>query len=1175
LVQNQDIILALDDEQVILDLIEKILGNQGYLVKCAIESQIAFEIIATKQVSLVITDLMMPDASGLDILTHVKDTSPHTAVIIATAYGSMNSAIEALRQGATDYIIKPFTANELTYSVERTLTYRHLQLERANLLDTLQQRNKQLTQMLAASNRLTRHSSSLLQLLDETIIIAQDTLELTIAVTVLNDEGQWLQTNTGHLPPAWANWLQASSCNKQTLSKFFKELPKFSQSYLLKAEVSGRLSFKNQPPPDSSPVLVVPLESKQGYLLGTLWVAGVEQPLTLERVQPIEIFANQIAAAIENAKLFDHQTRQVKVRNTLVHASHRIATILNPQEVANTILEAVLDVLPQVGQAFVYYRSHTNSELYINGLTKENNKTSTSPIEDTFIQQALQNRQTIYYPKWTQKNQQSPKTLLVEPLVFTGAALGALALIGQQPHAFSQDDLQILTMLANQAAIALQNAWLYAEARRVDEIEALSEAGQAINRSLDLKETLTTIMSVSRSLTGAAVSNIYLYQAETHRIESVVTMGEDIKLRDADRRHAADIAWQTLAQQQPALLTGQSENHQPSGQAKSKSNDRSVVKSWLTVPLVTNKASLGVLQVGSNQANIFSANDLRLMQIVAWHATSAIEKARLYEEVQHRLQQTAALNAISQSISNTLELSRVLELVTKLVVKTIPATTHSVLYLRDPDRGTLELEAEIATQTLPLPPELETGREKAIQRALQQQTTVHTAQNTDDHCTWSIMAVPLATNDGIIGVLSIESPQPNAFLATDETLLKTFASHASIAIQNANLFRDLSIAYDDLSQQQEEILRSHSTLQALFNGITDGLYITNKDLEIVAINRAEAQRLNQLPEKLVGCICNESLWAEATPAMTKLVQDTFATGQQGTWASQTNTPNRGPFTDRDVQTYPIFDAAKQVRQVIIFAQDVSEKRRLQASLFRSANMAAVGQLASSIAHQINNPLTVIIANAQIMGMEEDPDAQEYAMLQYIEEAGGHIRQIVQNLLDFSTQESYEWFETDLAKTIDDALILVTHSLRKSNIQVEKEIEEDIFIMASASHLKLLWMNLLLNARDAISTNVDAGMIKISVAQPDQNKEVIVEIIDNGTGISQEQRDHLFHPFFTTKTGGKHLGLGLFTCQAIIEAHHGKIGIETTPTGQGTTVTVTLPIEIETDLDFQTDALRQK
>ncbi|MFN8455467.1 MAG: ATP-binding protein [Anaerolineae bacterium] len=635
-------------------------------------------------------------------------------------------------------------------------------------------------------------------------------------------------------------------------------------------------------------------------------------------------------------------------------------------------------------------------------------------------------------------------------------------------------------MIANLQQQSEELKQLYVEARRVDELEALYEAGQTLNQTLDLQETLTATLAITRSLIGAPVGHVYLYTLEHDRIASVITLGQELDLSDTDRRYAADIASKLLQEYRDNPSQGQQAvvTTTPAVSVLSDSDSSNKVQSWVTVPLMrVGNLPVGVLELGSDQPDAFSADDVRLVQVIAAQATTAIENSRLYEEVK------------------------------------------------------------------------------------------------------------------------------------------------STAIQNANLVQQLSTAYEDLANQQTEILRSHKTLQALFDGITESLYIVDQELRIVAINQAEANRLGLTPDSLMGCICDARLWNEATSTLTKIIRDTFATGNEGNWESQVDVAHRGPFTDRDVRTYPIFltptsgqnvsaspgegaqkanslpgiypnvgaDLASahvgdregsplhsvllgsekaekgSVSQVIILAQDVSEKRRLQASLFRSANLAAVGRLASSITHQINNPLTVIIANSQLMELEADPDSPDYPLIQDIIESGTQIRQIVQNLSDFSSQDSYDWFETDIEETVESALALVAHPLRKSNIQVIQEFENLPSIIASARHLKLLWMNLLLNARDAIVEKRQEGVIKIlgSHTAPDQ---VQIQIIDNGTGILPEYYQYLFQPFFTTKAPGQGLGLGLYTCRTITEFHQGQITIDDNPQGSGARVTVTLPLQNSTSVE---------
>ena len=452
---------------------------------------------------------MMPGTSGLDVLAAVKNRSPMTEVILVTAFGSLDSAIEALRQGAHDYLVKPFDNTELRHSVHRALDYRRVKLEKQVLLDSLQHLNDELTQMLDASNRLAHLSPLPVLILDGIVEIAERTLGLNVAVTALDDRGEFLENRIPEIfqHTWWARGLAESPLSESYLRQLFAGVTEISRSFLIEPDPDCKLwpagLRAGEPGVSSAPLLAVPFEARGGRMTGVLWVVENESPASVDSVQRLEIFGNQIAGTLENANLYVSQLRQVRARNTLVKAGQRIATVLDRQEVMHTVLEAALKVMPQVELAFIFYRSNIEAELSSIGLTDGGTvMMDSAPIDESLVNQAVRDKRTVYQSNWVIESGQPVRSLIIEPLVLTGMPLGALAVISRPRITFDDDHGQILTMLASHAAIALQNAWLYAEAQRVDEIEALFEAENTINRTLDLQETLTTTMSVSRSLTG-------------------------------------------------------------------------------------------------------------------------------------------------------------------------------------------------------------------------------------------------------------------------------------------------------------------------------------------------------------------------------------------------------------------------------------------------------------------------------------------------------------------------------------------------------------------------------------------------------------------------------------------------------------------------------------------------
>lgn len=1138
-------ILVVDDTPDMLAMMAAALNDVPCHVVTATTGEAAAQLLTDQTFALVITDLALPGLNGLELARKAREKDPMTEVILVTGQGSLDYAVQALRQGVHDYLSKPFDIEDFLNSVQRTLAYRQLRLERRQLLNSQQA-------MLNASNRLARLNPSLNAVLAGIIDIAADTLQLTVGVSAFGDPQHPHTQLSAAFSPTWHRALLRAA---EPSIRFL----------LAAARIEDRLHFLPSPQLPSlstyPSLLAVPLIARDDHTIGALWIDQQNLSLSDDQHQQVLIFANQISGILENAGLFANRTRQIDTRNTLVEASQRMVMALDRDDVMQTILDAAHKVLPRVELALIHHKLDVDKPFEVLGYTSTGTFVARHPPTEALVEQVLRARQPFYDPQWQPERGIPPRSLVIKPLVLSGLSLGALTVISSQDHAFDREQQLILTMLGNQAAVALQNARLYAEARRVDELEALYEAGKAINMTLDLQQTLNITMRIATSLSGALLGSTYLFAPHADRIDSAITLSDNLVLSDTARLRASQIATQVLHSQNPALLI------EPSTNGANSEQTEFVPQAWLAVPLTTDLAAAAVLVLAGDQVDTFTPDDIRVMQVVASQANAAIKNARLYEEAQQRLQQTEALRVISQSISNTLDLSKVLELLVRFAVQTIPSATYSTLYLQDAASLSFQLKASFTQQETPAPARVDEVRLAAIHQAARSQQATRTDWHHTQDGHWSLLLAPLVADQRVIGVISVESPRERAFQVNDEILLSAFASHASIAVQNANLFRDLSSAYANLAQQQDEILQKNSTLQALFDGITDGLYILDENRRIIAINRAEAERFRRQPAELIDKVCADELWAEATPEMQRIIADTFEQGQATNWESQGDTGHRGPFIDRDVRVYPILEKAGQVTQVIVFAQDVSEKRKLQTSLFQSANLTAVGRLASSVAHQINNPLTVILANAQLLEMEMGPDAPDAPLIDEVIKAGTNIRHIVQNLSDFSAQSTYDWFETDVLTTLEDAYSLMAHPLRKSRIEVVKQLDTLPLVMASANHLKVVWMNLLVNAQDAIlddSEAAKAGEIQLIAIQPDDT-HIQIEIRDNGPGIPAENMNLIGQPFFTTKAPGKGVGLGLHTCQTIVARHQGTLSLENRSDGRGVCARVTLPVQMQLPL----------
>jgi PAS domain S-box-containing protein len=230
-------------------------------------------------------------------------------------------------------------------------------------------------------------------------------------------------------------------------------------------------------------------------------------------------------------------------------------------------------------------------------------------------------------------------------------------------------------------------------------------------------------------------------------------------------------------------------------------------------------------------------------------------------------------------------------------------------------------------------------------------------------------------------------------------------------------------------------------------------------------------------------------------------------------------------------------------------------RRTQQQLLQSEKMAAVGQLISGVAHELNNPLTAILGYSQLLKSDELPPARgiEYAEKLYRQAQRTH--HIVQSLLSFARQRKPQRAPVNLHQIIEDTLVLREYDLRLNNIRVHREFDPHLpTTCADFNQMQQVFLNILNNGIDAILDGGGPGDIWIRTEEISGNLRV--EFTDSGAGVQNEHR--IFDPFYTTKPVGKGTGLGLSICYGIIKEHGGEIEVRNSPP-RGATFAVTLPL----------------
>lgn len=418
----------------------------------------------------------------------------------------------------------------------------------------------------------------------------------------------------------------------------------------------------------------------------------------------------------------------------------------------------------------------------------------------------------------------------------------------------------------------------------------------------------------------------------------------------------------------------------------------------------------------------------------------------------------------------------------------------------------------------------------------------------------SLICAPLLANGHALGAIKVVNEHLNAYDDFDCDLLSTIAALASSAIHHQRTIQQLKITNADLEAGRWELLSSRNTLRALFDHLPVALYIVDQEYRLGAVNKSRAKRAgSNSPKSLVGQLCYQALFKRDLPCQDCRVKETLQAGVS-TDRSERRHTGEEDITEWEISTYPILDENERVVQTILFEQDVTDRRRLESILTQSEKLAAIGQLAAGVAHEINNPLTAIIANAQILHRELPAGSDLQESVDLIARAGARAAQVVRNLLDFARKEEYHLGLTDLNETLERALELVQHELLSRGVRMEFSPDPDLPpILASQDHLQSVWLNLLLNAIDSLDKT--PGEIKIATRRI--GREIHISVRDNGKGIPPDRLTRIFEPFYTTKAAGRGTGLGLSVSHRIVKQHGGRISVESHP-GTGSSFTVILP-----------------
>jgi len=400
----------------------------------------------------------------------------------------------------------------------------------------------------------------------------------------------------------------------------------------------------------------------------------------------------------------------------------------------------------------------------------------------------------------------------------------------------------------------------------------------------------------------------------------------------------------------------------------------------------------------------------------------------------------------------------------------------------------------------------------------------------------SAAAVPLRAHGVLVGTLVIAEPRDGVFAPEDVRLLSTVATHAAIVIANARFF--------------EMVHHAKEQWETAFDALSEGIAVVDVQGSIRRANRSLAAMLGSAIPSVIGRDLGTALLGES-PALVELL----AAARRGDRA-QPLVLRSAPLGRTLRVNAARIPSPEQEASVVVLVEDVTDQQHMESQLIQSEKLAAVGQLVSGVAHELNNPLTSIAGLSEFLLEQKELGSKDRGHLRVIHEQAERAGRIVRNLLTFARKGPAEQGRVNLNDVIQRTLLLMAHDLKLKDITVEKVLPTIPESLGDRHALQQAVLNLLNNAAQAVAENTP-GRRRLICVNTWFDQRVRMRVSDSGPGIPDAVVPQLFTPFFTTKEPGQGTGLGLSITYSIVEAHGGRINLERPPDG-GAAFLVDLP-----------------
>jgi PAS domain S-box-containing protein len=911
---------------------------------------------------------------------------------------------------------------------------------------------------------------------------------------------------------------------------------------ILKPEANDLLSLLAVPiVRDNKAIGILTLQTREPYIYSH------------EEINLLTIISHNISAAIRNAELYRNVKTQLDELKVIHEIGKAITSILNMDELLPYICKEVSKVFNVTGCILRLIEGENLQIKASYGLAdkikQEMNLQTGEGIAGHVVQtgEPLLVNDTSRIPDNLRVPGIKSTSVICVPLTIGKRIIGTLTLYDKKDEwgmtTFTQDDLNSLTTFASASSIAIENARLYtAEIDKEKEVSQTKDYLKSlIDDSADAIITTDTEGIITSWNKGA--ENIYGYT------EDEVT-GKFLPMI-------------------PAFLIEEEKNFIHKIQKKETLRNLETIRQTKNGRLIEVSLTLSpILDLSGNVTGISGIS------------RDISEKKMVEKELIRKNQELSRLFFINSVVRSTLELDKLLKMI--LTVVTMGdglGFNRAILFLVDESKKVLQGEMGVG----PASPEeakniwlsmegkslgaiieeIESGpvyldshldrlsqslrisidTDCVLCRCIKEKRpfNIHNAKTEPLVTPYLIQmlgaesfgVVPLISRDKIIGLIWVDNLFTGRPIKDDDLqFLMGFSSHIASAIENARLFENVTLAQAELKN--------------IFESISDMVYFTDKDLTIRRVNQAVVKKIGKPEEEIIGKKCYQIFHGKEKPW--EICPHFKSADSKKPYVGELEDPYLGgTFV---VSNSPIFDSSGNFVGTVHISRDITELRNLRERVVHSERMAALGELAARVAHEIRNPLISIGGFARRLEKKLSGDIQEYAKI--IVNEVSRLENILKEILGFVKSSRVNKSSVSMDDLMLNIIDLITPEIDEKGNKIIKEFSETpIVVVIDPDRIKEAILNIVSNAAQA----TDHGTITIRTRR--EENEAIIEFIDTGCGIKEDDIRNIFNPFFTTKPQGT--GLGLAVAHKIIQEHNGKVKVESA-WGGGTAFRIYLPIE---------------